>query len=171
MGGEILYIEKIKTINENHYIIKGIDGNFDILGAESLGNRPKELEIEIEIKEDKLSIKNLWGSEVNNLIKLEKDSESKIFNKLNLLIKNYSLSSNQNTIFFTPAVPNLRFRETPDLNGKFIRSLNQNEKLELIEKDKEETIDGKKGTWVKVKTEKGEVGWCFDAYLEEVKKK
>jgi hypothetical protein len=22
---------------------------------------------------------------------------------------------------------------------------------------------------VKVKTEKGEVGWCFDAYLEEVK--
>jgi hypothetical protein len=26
-----------------------------------------------------------------------------------------------------------------------------------------------KGFWIKVKTEKGEVGWCFDAYLEEIK--
>ncbi len=72
-------------------------------------------------------------------------------------------------IFFTPNVDNLRFRASPDLQGKFIRSLIKGEKLELIEKGKTETIQGIKGTWIKVKTEKGEVGWCFDAYLEEVK--
>ena len=72
---------------------------------------------------------------------------------------------------YTPTIDNLRFRETPTLDGKFIRMLNKGEQLELIEKGKEETISGTKGTWVKVKTEKGEVGWCFDAYLEEVKKK
>ena len=89
----------------------------------------------------------------------------------NYILYNEKIYISKENSFFTPSVSNLRLRETPDLNGKFIRSLNQNEKLELIEKGKEETINGTKGTWVKVKTEKGEVGWCFDAYLEEVKKK
>ncbi len=71
--------------------------------------------------------------------------------------------------FFSPKISNLRFRETPDLNGKFIRFLNQSEKLKLIEIGKIETIDRIKGSWMKVKTEKGEIGWCFDAYLKEVK--
>ncbi|MBN2572696.1 MAG: SH3 domain-containing protein [Ignavibacteriales bacterium] len=72
-------------------------------------------------------------------------------------------------IFYEPSINSLRFRESPSLYGKIIRNLNKCEKLELIEKGKEETINGVKGSWVKVKTEKGEVGWCFDAYLEEVK--
>jgi hypothetical protein len=38
-----------------------------------------------------------------------------------------------------------------------------------MEKGKDETINNIKGNWVKVKTGKGEVGWAFDAYLEEVK--
>ncbi len=72
-------------------------------------------------------------------------------------------------VTYKPSIDNLRFRETPDLKGKFIRSLIKNENLELIETGKSDTIDGVKGNWVKVKTEKGEIGWCFDAYLEEVK--
>ena len=32
-----------------------------------------------------------------------------------------------------------------------------------------EKINDVTDTWFKVKTEKGEVGWCFDAYLEEIK--
>ncbi len=67
----------------------------------------------------------------------------------------------------TPKITNLIFREKPDKNSKVIRIFNIDEKLELIEKSKEETINGIKGTWVKVKTEKGEIGWCFDAYLKE----
>ena len=78
--------------------------------------------------------------------------------------KKYNLSIN-----YVSIVSNLRFRETPTLDGKFIRFLNKDETLELLEKGKEETINKVKGTWVKVKTEKGEIGWCFDAYLEEVK--
>jgi len=38
-----------------------------------------------------------------------------------------------------------------------------------IPEGKEETINGVKGSWVKVRTESGDTGWCFDAYLEEVK--
>jgi len=71
---------------------------------------------------------------------------------------------------YTPTIENLRFRETPTLDGKFIRLLVKGEKLELLERGKTEEVSGTKGTWVKVKTEKGEVGWAFDAYLEEVKK-
>ncbi|MCK4798323.1 MAG: SH3 domain-containing protein [Spirochaetes bacterium] len=73
------------------------------------------------------------------------------------------------TSYFTPTINNLRFRASPSLQGKFIRSLKKGEKLELLEKGKTETIGDVTGTWVKVKTNSGEVGWCFDAYLEEVK--
>lgn len=55
------------------------------------------------------------------------------------------------------------------------------EKLEIIGRGKEleyiRGVNGEEwisGTWVIVKTGKGEVGWCFDAYLElydESKKK
>ncbi len=60
---------------------------------------------------------------------------------------------------------NLRFRESPTIDGKLIRMLKKGEMLEFIESGKEDTINGIKGTWIKVKTEQGEVGWCFDAYL------
>ncbi len=88
--------------------------------------------------------------------------------------KNSKKKENLKIQYFTPTISNLRFRETPTLDGKFIRMLKQDEKLELIEKGKEEAINNVKGTWVKVKTEKEEVGWCFYAYLElydESKKK
>lgn len=76
-------------------------------------------------------------------------------------------------LFYIPKIDSLRLRKEPNVNGEFIRLLKKEEKLELLVKlnKYKDTIDGKKGTWVKVKTEQGEVGWCFDAYLEEVKKK
>ena len=72
-------------------------------------------------------------------------------------------------IYYLPTIDNLRFRESPTLNGKVIRILKKNDVLELIEKGKTETIKGVNGTWVKVKTDLGEEGWCFDAYLKEWK--
>jgi|GEM_PF-2107029 len=83
--------------------------------------------------------------------------------------ENNIINNKLNTKFLVPIVNNLRFRESSSLEGKFIRTLNKGEKLEFIEQGKFETINGVKGNWVKVKTEKGEIGWCFDAYLEEVK--
>jgi len=71
--------------------------------------------------------------------------------------------------YLKPVIDSLRFRKYPSTEGKFIRNLKKGEKLELLEIGMEETINGVKGNWVKVKTEKGEIGWCFDAYLEEVK--
>jgi hypothetical protein len=38
-----------------------------------------------------------------------------------------------------------------------------------METGKEETIDGIKDSWIKVKTGKGEIGWCFDGYLDKIK--
>ena len=77
-------------------------------------------------------------------------------------------------IFYTPKTKNVRLEVSPELKGKLIRKLKLGEKLEFIEEGKAEMIKGSKGIWIsgiwrKVKTEKGEVGWCFDAYLEEVK--
>jgi hypothetical protein len=72
-------------------------------------------------------------------------------------------------VYLKPTASGLRLRETPDQQGNIIRKLDQNEKLEFMERGVKETINDIKGNWVKVKTEKGEIGWCFDGYLEEVK--
>jgi hypothetical protein len=88
--------------------------------------------------------------------------------------------------YFNSKIPNLRIREDMFLDSKVIRLLNSNEKLLLITRGKRtrvikngkqtivesglnETIDGVKGNWIKVLTEKNEIGWCFDAYLEQIK--
>lgn len=41
---------------------------------------------------------------------------------------------------YFPTIDNLRFRETPTLDGKFIRMLTKKDKLELLEKGKDKTI-------------------------------
>jgi len=71
--------------------------------------------------------------------------------------------------YYKPKIPNLRFRAEPSEKGKVIRLLTQNEKLLLLSSGKEETVAGVKGTWIKVLTEKGEMGWCFNSYLEDFK--
>ena len=71
------------------------------------------------------------------------------------------------TTFYEVKIDNLRFRKKPNLTGELIRMLNKEESLELIEKGKTETVGDTTGTWVKVKTDKGEIGWCFDAYLKK----
>jgi hypothetical protein len=74
-----------------------------------------------------------------------------------------------NSIKYIPKVDNLRLRESPSIDGKIIRLLTKNEKLEFMERGKEETINGIKGYWINIKTEKGETGWCFDGYLNIIK--
>jgi len=96
-----------------------------------------------------------------NIIFRNKSTKKYTYNELILL-------NNLNKLLY-PVVDSLRFREYPSTEGKFIRNLKKGEKLELLEIDIQETINGVKGNWVKIKTEKGEIGWCFDAYLEEVK--
>jgi len=76
---------------------------------------------------------------------------------------------NKDNPYFETIIDNLRFRATPSTDGIFLRMLQKGEKLNLLQKGKTETIEGIEGTWVQVRTEKGEVGWCFDAYLEEIK--
>ena len=71
--------------------------------------------------------------------------------------------------YFKSSVKNLRLRKSDDINGEIIRNLKKGEKLRILYTGKEELINAIKGNWVKVETEKGEIGWCFDAYLEEIK--
>jgi hypothetical protein len=66
-------------------------------------------------------------------------------------------------------IDRLRFRESFNSESKIIRVLSKNEKVLFLEKGKEDLINGVKGNWIKVKTETGEIGWCFDGYLEEIK--
>ncbi len=72
--------------------------------------------------------------------------------------------------YYTPYINDLRFRESFEISSKIIRLLEKEEKLIIIEKGKEEIIDNIKGNWVKVETEKKEIGWCFGGYLTEYNK-
>ncbi len=111
---------------------------------------------------------------INNPLTMAVDDQGYIYifdNFLSKLTKYELITDNNKTLkkYYSPTVSTLRLRESPSLNGKYIRTLKQGEKLELLETGKKETIDGIKGNWVKVRTNQGEEGWCFDGYLEEVK--
>jgi hypothetical protein len=74
--------------------------------------------------------------------------------------------------YFKPKLDKLRLREYDTFypsQGKFIRFLDSNEKLLLITKlGNEEIIDGKKGYWYVIETQKNERGTCFSAFLDEI---
>jgi hypothetical protein len=70
--------------------------------------------------------------------------------------------------YFKPKIANLRLRSEPSSKGKIIRSLAKEDKLLILKKGAMETIEGVKGFWVRVLTDKDEIGWCFDAYLENI---
>jgi hypothetical protein len=76
---------------------------------------------------------------------------------------------NKDNPYLRPIEDNLRLRVSPNINAIIYRLLVKGDRLNLLKKGKNETIEGINGTWVQVRTEKGEVGWCFDAYLEEIK--
>ena len=112
--------------------------------------------------------------EFYNLIKSKSKKAPKELVKLEAyfeeIIKTLELFEPDNSItLYSPTVKKLSFREAATLDAKRIRMLEKGEKLELLEKGKTETIGDATGTWVKVKTEKGETGWCFDAYLKRIK--
>ncbi len=67
-------------------------------------------------------------------------------------------------IYYMPFVDGLRLRRAPSLQGGVIRLLGKYEKLRLIQKGKQEVISGISGTWLKVRTNQGETGYCFDGY-------
>ena len=120
-----------------------------------------------------------WNSS-GKLIDIEYNNKSDIFAIL-------EKRDNKNAIVFCKITPyyggvnylvlvaSLRFRSSPSSDGKIIRKLNKGEKLEFLERGTQENINNVPGNWVKVRTEQGEEGWCreegwcFDAYLEEVK--
>lgn len=67
--------------------------------------------------------------------------------------------------FYKPNADSVRIRENPGVNGKIIRNLIMGERLKLLETGNEETINDIKAKWNKYETDKGEIGWVFDAFL------
>ena len=74
-------------------------------------------------------------------------------------------TSNESTKYTHQTTVNLRIRESYTTTAKIITTLPQGTKVEVLEKGKADTINGIKGNWVKVKSESGFEGWCFDGYL------
>jgi hypothetical protein len=70
--------------------------------------------------------------------------------------------------YFKPKVANLRMRSEASSKGKVIRTLTKEDKVLILEKGEKETIEGVKGIWMRVLSDKNEIGWCFDAYLESL---
>lgn len=54
------------------------------------------------------------------------------------------------------------------INSKVITEIKRGEKIKVFSKVKKATIKGITGYWVRVKTEDGTIGWCFDAYINEL---
>ncbi len=66
---------------------------------------------------------------------------------------------------YAPTIPDLRLRAA-EKTGGVLRMLKKDEKLRVLAIGSEETIEGNKGHWVKVKSlVKSDQGWCFSYYL------
>lgn len=100
--------------------------------------------------------------------------EMEWFKKIPLFGNRYGLNckyfklSGPTLKYYKPKVNNLRLRSKYSTNSDILSNLNKNDKLLIINKGSEDTIEGHKGNWVKVLTEKNEIGWCFDYYLEKL---
>ncbi len=101
--------------------------------------------------------------------------EMKWFKEIPLLLKDYGEKkkyfkiSGPSEKYYKPKIPNLRIRSKPTLKGIAFRLLNKSEKLFFLSKGNKEKIGNANGNWIKVLTEKNEIGWCFDYYLERLK--
>ncbi len=96
----------------------------------------------------------------------------KWFKEIPLLLNNYGKEkiyykiSGPEIKYYKSNTENLRLRNDPILKSKVIRLLKKGEKLLFLMKGKNEKIGDAEGEWVKVLTEKNEIGWCFDYYLK-----
>ncbi|MBP7737017.1 MAG: SH3 domain-containing protein [Spirochaetes bacterium] len=72
-----------------------------------------------------------------------------------------------NAQYFKSKINNLRLRNESSIKGLIIRNLDKKDKMIILKKGKKESIDGVSGNWVKVLTDKNEIGWCFDSFLEK----
>jgi len=64
--------------------------------------------------------------------------------------------------YYKSKINNLRLRNESSLKGLIIRNLSKIDKMLILKKGKRETIDGIDGNWVKILTDKNEIGWCLD---------
>jgi ankyrin repeat protein len=88
------------------------------------------------------------------VIGLINDQENMISEKMKLTFKNNAV---------------LNLMETADTKAKIIVKLPKGNKVKPVVIGKTDTINKIKGNWIKVKTETGDAGWCFDGFLEIVK--
>ena len=70
--------------------------------------------------------------------------------------------------YFQVGVDKLKLKKEGNRESAYFRNLFKNEKLQIIELGNEEKISDIKGSWIKVRTEKGDIGWCFDGYLNAI---
>ena len=101
---------------------------------------------------------------INKLIE-KNDKRVIIYRIIDNIVKNIKIYDSKE-IYARAKVKNLTLREGQSLKSNTIRLLNEDEKVIILEKGNEEIIDNNRGFWIKVKTEKNEVGWCFDYYME-----
>jgi uncharacterized protein len=71
------------------------------------------------------------------------------------------------TEYRMPFVSSLLFRSGPSRNSQALRALGKYEVLEFVREGGEEVIDGMRGRWIEIRTDKGERGFCFDGYCVE----
>gem|GEM_PF-5535964 len=141
----------------------------------------KKVLIEIKTKDNNKNSLTIWNYNINNnkiwiygkdpglpfyVFKNEKNILSILTPAATMGLK-FLKKLDKNKIVYKVKIENLRLRKSPEINSNnFIRTLNRNEILVLIEYGKKDTISGVTGKWIKVYTENNDVGWCFDYYIK-----
>ncbi len=142
-----------------------------IVAAKKIGDKRYSLTIAFPDKNEYDLIINLNENDSIWFEKMDWFSKAKFIGRYGKDNPYYKISGpeKKDNPYYKTTVDDLRFRAAPGEDGIFLRMLKKGERLNLLQKGPKETIDGVEGTWVQVHTDKGEIGWCFDAYLEEVK--
>ena len=75
-----------------------------------------------------------------------------------------ALGQNKTTPTNYIVVGDVNLQSSPDSNASIIKTLPDGTFLTLLEKGESVIIAGIEAPWVKVKTEKNEIGWCFSGW-------
>jgi hypothetical protein len=146
------------------YLLAGMMGTFEILN--------------VSIKNNKYSIEILFRNNKKYTLDITVINDKTIyfhemewFKDVKLLSyygekKKYLRLGGPIIRYYKSKIINLRLRNESSIKGLIIRNLDKNDKMIILKKGNKESIDGVDGNWVKVLTDKNEIGWCFDSYLE-----
>lgn len=160
-------------LNSNNIIIKRAISDW------GNGFRNDILMYNFEIKNNKyfnnclIEFSSMMPENIKNIEKIKEfinrnDKSVENYISFENTIKSIKFGNGKNIKYYIIRANNVRLRDLPNEDGKIIVNMSMGDKLELLERGKEDEVNYFYGIWIKVKTKDNKIGWCFDYYLKEI---